>query len=256
MKVSAIVLAGAPNCGKLKDVCPESHEALIPLQNKPLVDWVVEALAQSSSISEIIVVGPKKDLEAALGAGWPPGGKIISATDSLLGNLMLGGEAAREEQLLVVTSDIPLLKAQTVDKFMKLALETGASLVYPVVSQENTVRMFPQAKRTFIKLKDGTFTGGNLVYMKREVLGQTGDLFAQVIAARKKPWQLVKILGSSFIFSFLFGKLTIARIEQRARDLGISARGIIMEEPEIGFDVDKPHDLAAIQRALEDFALS
>ena len=255
MKVSAIVLAGASNDGKLKESCPQEHEALIPLGGRPLVDWVVRALAGSSVVSEIIVVGPKKELTESLGADWPLKGKIVQAADSLLGNMKLGGQAACEEHLLVVTSDIPLLKAETVDKFMKSAWETGASICYPIVSQENICAMFPHANRTFIKLKDGTFTGGNLIYMERKSLEQTSDLFEQVIAARKKPWQLVKILGSTFIFAFLFGKLTIASIEKRAQELGISARGIIMEEPEVGFDVDKPQDLAAIEKALEDFPL-
>jgi len=253
VKVSAIVLAGAPNSGKLSEISAEAHEALIPLEGRPLVDWVVEALAASSTVEEIIVVGPKDELSKRLGANWPHEGKLIQATDSLLGNMQLGGQAAEEEHLLVVTADIPLLRPQTVDKFMARSLETGASICYPIVSEEDTISMFPHGKRTFIKLKDGTFTGGNIIYMERENLAGTSQLFGQVIAARKKPWQLVKILGSSFIFSFLFRQLTISRIEARARELGISARGIIMEEAEIGFDVDKPQDLAAIESALEDF---
>ncbi len=155
--------------------------------------------------------------------------------------------------MLVVTSDLPLLKPEIVDDFLTKAERAGVSLYYPIVSREDTFAMFPEAERTFIRLKDGTFTGGNLVYMEKSVLSQMSGLFQQVIAARKKPWRLVKILGGAFILSFLLRTLSIAKIERRAQELGLNAKAVIMRQPEVGFDVDKPQDFTAIVRALEDF---
>ena len=97
MKAAAVVLAGAPNSGKLKEASSENYEALILLAGKPLVGWVVDALAESPFVEEIIVVGPKKELAAALGEDWPPKGKVVQAGDTLLDNLKLGGEAAASE---------------------------------------------------------------------------------------------------------------------------------------------------------------
>ena len=253
MKAAAVVLAGAPNSGKLKEASSENYEALILLAGKPLVGWVVDALAESPFVEEIIVVGPKKELAAALGEDWPPKGKVVQAGDTLLDNLKLGGEAAASERLLLVTADLPLLRPEIVDEFLTRAGETGASLCYPIVSKEDTLAMFPEAERIFVRLEEDTFTGGNFLYLEKHILREASQLFEKVIAARKRPWQLVRILGSSFVFSFLFRTLSIAKIEERAKRLGLNARAIPMRQAEVGCDVDKPKDLQLVKRVLEDF---
>ena len=58
--VKALILAGAPNTKKLTAVSPESYEALIPIAGRPMVDFVVAALEDSSSVEQIVIVGPEE----------------------------------------------------------------------------------------------------------------------------------------------------------------------------------------------------
>ncbi|HBG01879.1 MAG TPA: hypothetical protein DDW87_09955, partial [Firmicutes bacterium] len=58
MKVDAVILAGAPNDGQLKEVSSEKWEATIPIYGKPMVNYVIEALKNSSRIAKIVVVAP------------------------------------------------------------------------------------------------------------------------------------------------------------------------------------------------------
>src|SRR5690554_6203191 len=60
MKVDAVVLAGAPNNGQLKESSSAKWEATIPIHNKPMVNYVIEALLNSSRIEKIVVVGPEE----------------------------------------------------------------------------------------------------------------------------------------------------------------------------------------------------
>ncbi|MBK7450153.1 MAG: NTP transferase domain-containing protein [Anaerolineales bacterium] len=58
MKMNAIVLAGA-SCNPMSR-CRYSQggsKALIDVAGKPMVQWIVDALAESKSVDQIIIIG-------------------------------------------------------------------------------------------------------------------------------------------------------------------------------------------------------
>jgi len=57
MQVDAIVLAGAKNDGKLREVSPSPYEAMILINDRPMLSYVVDALKQSKQVGRIVVVG-------------------------------------------------------------------------------------------------------------------------------------------------------------------------------------------------------
>ena len=122
---------------------------------------------------------------------------------------------------------------------------SGAARVYPglVLSDcGKTVNdLVYQSKRTYVQLKDGIYTGGNMVLMAPKFIREARQVIQQVIKLRKKPFAIVKLLGPRFLLKFILKQLTIVEVENRVKHLfKINAKAIITSYPQIGTDVDKP----------------
>lgn len=247
MKVDAIVLAGAANTGRLQEVSPEKYEAAIPVGGKPLVKYVVEALQSTPRIREIVVVGPK-----AIAPILPAGVRLVESGPTLTSNVLLGAEALKgSPKVLIVTSDIPFIHREAIEDFLDRCAELDAEVYYPIISKEANDQVYPDCVRTYVKLKEGVFTGGNIVLVSPSVLANSKVLMEKVLTLRKKPWKLAQLLGFSFVLKFFLQRLSLSELEKRVSQLlGVKSVAIISPYPEIGTDVDKPSDLELAERLM------
>jgi CTP:molybdopterin cytidylyltransferase MocA len=165
-----------------------------------------------------------------------------------------GANALADEDpthLLFITGDIPLITPQGLEDYLTASLRSGAALTYPVIPREVSEARFPGARRTYVRLREGSFTGGNAIFTAANLLDDRGALIQGLYSARKHPIKLAKILGLGTVLRLLTGTITLPYIEAVAtRILGAPARAIVSQYAEIGFDVDKLDDLVAIERAL------
>lgn len=248
MVIDAIILAGASNNGALRAVTDTPYEALIDINGRTMLDYVVDAVVGAKSISRVVVVGPAKALDSLAGRVY----KVVQCGDSMVENILIGLEVLHATgKVLLVTSDIPLLTSEAIEDFLKRCSEREADIHYPVVAKEVNETRYPGVKRTYVRLIEGTFTGGNLALLDPEVVRQCHLMIEKAVQMRKKPWQLSRLLGFRFIVKFLFSRLSIEEIEGRVRlMLGFRGVGIISPYPEIGIDVDKPSDLELVRNVL------
>ncbi|MFW6035384.1 MAG: NTP transferase domain-containing protein [Halothermotrichaceae bacterium] len=243
MSVDVLILAGAKNKGPLRDFSKTEHEALIEINNTPMVEYVIRAAKKADNINKIAVVGPQQELESTVGKDIDI---IIEAEDSMRDNLFKGINVfENKEYLLLMSADIPLITAEVIDDFVVTCLrDKEADIYYPIIPKEKNKAKFPSVKRTYFHLTEGVFTGGNMVLLKPPMLNNTIELVDKAISWRKKPWKLSKLLGMKFIFKFVIGHLSIQEIESTVSEItGYKGHFLVSNHPEIGFDVDKPSDL-------------
>jgi GTP:adenosylcobinamide-phosphate guanylyltransferase len=242
MKVDVLLLAGARTKGSLRELSAVEHEALIKIADMPMVEYVIRAVKDASLTGRVIIVGPRNDLECSVNERVD---LIIDSGDDLVQNIERGIKALDPQNyILLITSDIPLISSEIIDEFILSCQDSEADIYYPIISKKNSISKYPGAKRTYVHLAEGVFTGGNLVLIRPYVLQDGLDFLQKVILWRKKPWKLSQLLGLKFVFKFLMGNLSINEIEERLyKIIGYKGRGMISEHPEIGFDVDKPSDL-------------
>ncbi|ANE42780.1 molybdenum cofactor guanylyltransferase [Deinococcus puniceus] len=237
---SAVVLGG----GDPGDPFAAAHgvkvKGLIPVAGQPMALHVLRALHGSGRVQRIAYVGPTtSDMDDLI---------ALRVTDhgTLLGNLEAGVEALAAtagERVLVVTADIPLLTAEQVRDVLDGA-PIDAALVYPVVRREVCEAAYPGVKRTYARLKDGTFTGGNLFMLDPALIGQFLPRLRSVLAARKAPLKLAALIGPGILLRLLTGQLTVARLEAKvAALLGVPVHALITPHAAVGTDVDKDEDL-------------
>lgn len=257
--VAVLVMAGARNDGPLKEVSDAPYEALIPVGGRPMIDYVLDALRAAPTVGSVAVVGPAllRDAVALDDVA------LIEPAGGLLDNLERGVRALREAgsrgHLLVVTSDIPLVTAEALESFLARCRERGAAApgrdrfdaYYPIVRREVSEARFPGTRRTYVALREGSFTGGNFVLLDPTVVLERRELFEKVVALRKDPLGMARLLGLGFIVNFLLKRLTAADIERTVREkVGIAGAVIEVPYAEVGFDVDKPTDLAIAEAEL------
>jgi CTP:molybdopterin cytidylyltransferase MocA len=247
--VDAVVLAGRQNTARLKDASPEGWEALIPIGGRPMLAWVLDALLGSRRVAQIALVAPGQ-FEPTFGG---PRVKLVEPKEGMVENALAGArDPGPSEFLLIATSDIPFITPEIVDRFIQLCSEKSGDFYYPVCSKEATERRFPGVKRTYATIREGTFTGGNMVLIRRSKVESIADQAGMWVQNRKSPIKQAGLLGWPFVVKLLLGTLTIPELERTiSRYFGLEARAVICPDPEVGTDVDKPSDLELARRELK-----
>lgn len=244
----ALILGG----GDIGDPLAVAHgvpvKGLVEVAGEPMALRVLRAVRGSGRVARVAYIGPTTpEMDALIDLHLPDAG-------SLLNNLTAGLAALGQQsgRALVVTADIPMLtSAELSDVLDKAAAQASAGLLYPVVTREACNAAFPGVKRTYVRVKDGTFTGGNLFVFDPKLVGEFLPKLRAVLDARKAPLQLAALIGPSVLLRLVTGQLTVRGLEEAvSRLLGVEARAIITPHAAIGTDVDKPTDLALAEAYL------
>lgn len=248
-KVDAVILAGGP--GFAIDGQPETPRAMIPVAGKSMLQWEVDAMRESQAISSIYAVGD------CLAEGLD---EVMPSTEDFLGNMIAGVTRAREngaDSVLIATCDIPMVTADGLRDFVTRAQALQADFCYPIISKEDCQAKYPEMKRTYLKLNEGTFSGGNMVLVSVDFVLRNREAIGQAYTARKKPLSLAGMIGWGTLLRVLIAQaitpkaVDIPSVESAvSRLLQGKVRGVITRYAEIGEDVDNPEDLAVVERAL------
>lgn len=244
----AIVLAGGGGEPGLDPDLPS--KAFLEIAGRPLLTYVLDALRGVAGLGRVAVVGPPERIRAVA----PDVMVVPEAGGTLMDNIVQAcGALASHDPVLVVASDIPLLTSRAVEDFLAECAKDRADFYYAIVPQEAVERRFPGARKTFVRVTEGTFTGGSVILLNPAVIDRVRPFIERVIAARKKPWMLAQLFGWSIVMKFASGRLGIGEMEARVTELlGITARAVIAADPGLALDVDvgKPENLALLAQAL------
>ncbi len=248
-KLDAVVLAGGRVSEALGPNVGVAYQAQIPINSQPMVQYVVQALRAVPEIDRIVVVGPQ-ELNQVLSSDRC---EVVELGETMVENLLRGLDTLQTtNKVLLATGDIPLLTPEAVVDFLTQARTIEKDIYYPIVSKEDNEASYPGVRRTYVRLKEGVFTGGNLILVNPQCVYKCQNQIARAVAMRKKPWQLARLLGFSFILKLLFNRLGLEEIEERVGGiLGFQGKALISRWPEIGIDVDKSSDLQLARKIIE-----
>ena len=240
--MNAVLLAGGRAEDPLARAFGAPSKGFVPLAGRPMAAWVAEAL-RAGGVKRLVLVAPEAAPSLSEDAR-------ISDRGSLLENVAAGLRAAGAGPVLVAAADAPLIPAEAV-RFVARA-EPGAAFVYPIVPRAAVEARWPGMRRTYARLKEGSFTGGNLMRLDPELFFEAEPLIARLIALRKRPLALARLVGLDVLVKLLIGRLSVAELEARAeRIIQVPVKAVVAAYPEIGVDADKPEDLPFFERELE-----
>ncbi|MGE5454516.1 MAG: nucleotidyltransferase family protein [Methylocystaceae bacterium] len=252
MQYDAVVLAGGVTPGELKKVAPYENEALIIIGNYPMIYYIMNALRASSRVRRVCVCAPpsvREVLKQDSGLLFAEPGE--DAIDSFINGLHRLQEEETTSKVLVLAGDIPFLTTEALDDFVSRCEATEADFYYPVTSKQTNEAKFPGVNRTYVKLQDGTFTGGNLFVIRSSIVDQVVEMGKKQVANRKSPLAMARLLGIGLVWRYLCGQLNIQAVEKRFKKvMGITGISVVSPYAEVGVDVDKQSDLELAERVL------
>ncbi len=251
---TAIVLAGERPEG---DPLAHSHDvpakALIRVGGHTLLERVVRALLDSPGIADVVVLA--QDIER-LRTGEPSGvlqhpevrmltsGRGISTSIAAV-----AGTADAPWPLLVTTADNALLTPARVSAFLAGAGRCDIALGF---AERSVVEArFPDTRRTWLKFRDGHFSGANLFAFRGPASLRALDHWSAVEQDRKKGLRLIASFGPVLLLRALTRTIGLREgLSRIGRRWGMDA-GVVVLDAEAPIDVDKPADLALVRRILE-----
>lgn len=254
MKLNAIVLAGGipQPSDPLYAYSKGGSKALIDVAGKPMVQWVVDALNESKSVDQIIVIGLSQ--KSGLTSAKPL--HFISNQGRMLANIIVGTEKSLElkpngEYALIVSADIPALRGDMADWLVKTAMQTDDDLYYGVCPKEVMEVRYPTSKRTYTKLKNMELCGADINLTRISIVKEHLNTWEALIGNRKSPLRQAAVIGFDTLFQLAMRQFDLDSLVKRASQrIGIKGRAIVWERAEPCMDVDKPHQLELMREDL------
>lgn len=242
--VTAVVLAGGDAGDALAVAAGVPAKSLLPVAGRPLASYVLDALQTSGRVGETVYVGPTDPELAAYQVVNVPAGRRFE--DSLA--LGLGAALGRgAESVLVATADLPWLTPDAVARFVDAASALEVDVVYPIAVEETMRDAFPEQGRTYVKLREGRFTGGNLALLTAAGATAVLPLVSRAFRSRKNPLAMASIIGPDVAVGLIGGGASLAALEKRASHLlGVAARALRTEDAGLAADVDRLDHLPGV----------
>lgn len=248
-KYDAVILAGGRSPW-MKQECGTDIRCLAEINNKRILDYLTEALRASGRIKRIMLAAPENAVDEQQ---LPEGVEICAAAGDMPSTAKKAAEALENtEKLLFVCDDIPLLSSAAINDFLDQCEQYPEKQVfYPIIPEQACKTSFPEGKRTYVKLADGVFTGGNMMIIDAAIIPKGLAKAREIYGKRKKPFELCKWLGWSFILKFLLRRLDTEAAEKRTTQLlDLPSKVIVTDYAEVGMDVDKAEDWQLIKKYL------
>jgi len=250
---AVIIAGGIPLPGDpLWEETRGGPKAMININDKPMIQWIIDAVCLSNDIEKIYVVG--LPAECHLHSKKPL--SKIRDHGGIIENLSAGAEAILADDpstdyFLGISSDIPAITATMIGDLLQNAKTPGVDIFYNVIPKSLMESTFPGVKRTYMRFKDGYFCGGDMHVINARRVIPSDNPVRRFISYRKIPIKLIAVLGIEVLLRTLFFRPTLEVTEQIIyRRSGIVVKTRISPYAEIGMDIDKPSQLALLRQRL------
>lgn len=251
---AVITAGGIPKPGEpLYEETQGQAKALLNVAGKPMVQWVLDALCQSSVVDRVIVVG----LSAESNLDCDKLIDYIPNQASMLENIRAGVNKALEhnpstQHVLLVSSDIPAITGEMVDWVANKAQETDDDAYYNVIKREVMEARYPNSRRSYTRLRGMEVCGGDLNLIHTRMMSGNNDVWEKIIASRKNVFKQAALIGYDTLLLLMLRLIDVDQaVGMVSKRLNIKGRGLICPYAEIGMDVDKPFQLEMIRADLQ-----
>ena len=252
--ITALILAGSRGpTDPVAMACGVSHKALAPIAGSAMLYRVISTLAQSPEVGRIVVTIENSEQIAAHPALVPFADRITfveAAASPSLSVLRVLDCLPAPFPLLITTADHPLLTPAMVRHFLEHQ-PAGCAASIALARAETIRAAYPDTRRTYLRFRNGWFSGCNLFLLKDESAKTAVTFWRTIEAERKRPWRMVRQLGIASLIGFLLGRLTLERaLTSLGARVGLPLGYVEMPFAEAAIDVDKAADLNLAERIL------
>jgi hypothetical protein len=242
MSHHAIVLAGGLLAAEdpLFEHAPGGHRSLIPIDGRPMAQWVIDALTPSSAVQSITVMG----------LGPDSGGMFENIKNGILHAAEICPE---QNKVIVASADVPAVRPEMIDWLVSQIETAPDSFVYYNVIQKETMEArFPGANRSYVRFKDVSVCGGDLNLIDQRFFTAEKPIWKELTQNRKHPLRQAALLGLDNLLLVALHLVTLdIAVKRVCKRLDISASALRCPYAEMAMDADKPHQLTILEQDLE-----
>lgn len=252
--LTALVLAGSRG-GRPDPMALEagvSHKALLLVDGTTMLERVLCALRACPGIGRIVVSA--EQAEALLA---PLHGRLPAAVGGMPD--VLGREASASPSrslaavleefgtpLLVTTADHALLTPAMLSHVLSRA--PASDIVAAVARSEVVLTAYPGTRRTWLRFRDGRFSGCNLFLLRTGRALRVVNFWSRLERRRKQPLAMAWLIGPVSLIAYTLRLATLAGMLRRlGRRIGADLAVVEMPFADAAIDVDKPDDLRLVR---------
>ena len=249
--LTALVLAGnrAGRTDPMAAAAGISHKALLPVDGTPMILHVIRALRACPAVGRIVVSTERPDMLAP----FPEAGTILirpagaSPSRSVAAGLQEFGAP-----LLVTTADNALLTGEILKSFLSQTPDE-ADAAAGVARSEVIRAAYPDTSRTWIRMREGNFSGCNLFLLRTPAARRAVAFWQRLEQQRKSPLAMARTIGLAALIRYALKILTMkAAIGLLDRRIGAKLAVVELPFADAAVDVDKPADLVLVNKAFAE----
>ncbi len=228
----AVVTAGGRVDGALAEALGTNVKALATFGERSLLQTALLAAGAAGARRLLVVGGPEVKAHCAAEVDG-----VLDEAGEGRENVRRAMLAVDDEELLLLTSDMPFVDAPALLQF--IAAAAGADVALPVASGAEYEAAFPGAPPHVTNLGGERIANGNVVYFAAGATGRVLPIAQQLFDARKSLWRMAALLGPALLTKFALRRLHIGDVEARAQQkFGVRARACRDLSPSLCFDID------------------
>lgn len=255
--LDVILLAGSrPGVDPLAAAAGVPFKALVPIAGEPMLSRVARTLLAHRRIGRVHILAQRPDAltvdPATAWLGNEPRAHFIASAAGI--SRSIAAVLERPDialPILVTTADNALLSPEMIDDF--IAGADGSDIAVAMVERHVLHARYPQSRRTWLKFRDGWWSGANLFWLGSQRARPLVDFWQSVEQDRKKGMKIVSAFGPLLLLGAVLRIFSIrGAIRSAGRRFGAQARVVPMLQPEACIDADKPEDVALIERIVAE----
>ncbi len=233
-----------------------TKKSFLKLGDKTFIEHLVENLQHLKGLRDIYLSGmAEKEWKTSLPVIFAEDeGDIISKLRRH--RIKYYSDKKEPDYVIVISSDTPLVTAASVERFIeRCKATTGGELTglyyMSLIDQKDMVAKFPGANRTFAKFKDVTFASGDTLLAKPSIIDSHGEVLDRMVNNRKSVFKSIAVLSPIFAIKTVLGLASLNdlnnAINKKIFKTPNACLGVMVEDPELGMDVDKPFQLDVVR---------
>jgi GTP:adenosylcobinamide-phosphate guanylyltransferase len=254
---TALVLAGKRDgvLDPLAAAAGVTHKCLTPVQGRPMILHVLEALSATPEINEIIISIDEPEALAALnlerlnarGARM----RLAVARPNLVDSVTEAVVGA-SFPVLITTADNVMLTPSATAEIDEAARRGGADVAVVFARQSDVLAAHPDGQRRFYRFREDTYSNCNAYWLGGPAALRAAEVFRQGGQFAKHPGRIVAAFGLFNLIRFRFGLDTLGGLLGRlSRRFRMKIQAIILADGAVAIDVDNARTLKIATELLD-----
>lgn len=241
-----LILAGKRD-GKLDPLAERagvSHKCKTPIQGKPLLQWVLEAVGPAFPDSNIIISIHEPDVIADIPAvvDLQKAGRLhmsvarANIVESVEGAIADSGASF---PLLITTGDNVLVTREALHGMRDYSVQNDVSAALAVAGRESVMAAHPEGQRNYYEFRDIAIANCNMYWLKDASALAAAEAFREGGQFMKNRARIANAFGLFNLLRFRFGWFSLkGATDAMSRKFGVKVGAYVVDDGAYAIDVD------------------